>query len=224
MGVILMLGMIFNPYWGTFWGWAYPYFLRAFGPSSHWPVQLQILYAGISEFVMWLTILFGALLLVNLLRLLPYTRPVWDRIRADWTQLSFMLYGGFVLYIMIAFEEYRQEDLWKFGAWVFLALGAWRYLRGKGNTKRILSLILGVTGAFWIVALGKWMLIPLQKWPVGYPTSPSEAARWVETGYTLLDWFFSLGMLYAPSLTKWLPPLPVTTTAEENDPASARTG
>jgi len=37
-----------------------------------------------------LTVLLGAFILVNILRLFPYTRAVWKRIRADWTQLSFM--------------------------------------------------------------------------------------------------------------------------------------
>jgi len=171
---------------------------------------------------MALMILLGALVLVNLLRLLPYTRTVWERIRADWTQLSFMLYGGLVFSILLMFEEYRQEDLWKFSAWACLALGAWLYLQGKGRKQRILALLGGATAAFWIVALAKWMLIPLQKWPTGYPIAPSEASRWVETGDALLSWLFILGMLSAPALTKWLPPLPDPVPAEEENPASVR--
>jgi hypothetical protein len=206
LGFVLMLGAILSPIW-KIWEWVYPLFIEIFGARSRWPVAVSILYAGIFEFVMSLTILLGALLLVNLLRLLPYTRAVWRRIRADWTQLSFMLYGGLVFYIILAFDEYRFEELWKFSAWACLALGAWLYLRGKEYRQRILALLGGTTAAFWIVALAKWLLVPLQKWPTGYPIAPSVTSRWVETGDTLMIWFFFLGILIAPALTKWLPPL-----------------
>jgi hypothetical protein len=221
LGFVLMLGTVLSPIW-KIWEWVYPLFIETFGARSHWPVSISVLYAGIFEFVFALTILLGALILVNLLRLLPYTRVVWERIRADWTQLSFMLYGGLVFYVMLAFDEYRFEELWKFSVWACLALGAWLYLRGKGHKQRILALLGGTTSAFWIVALAKWVLIPLQKWPTGYPIAPSEASRWVETGSTLLSWLFILGILSAPALTKWLPPLPDPVPAEGENPANIR--
>ena len=148
-------------------------------------------------------ILLSALILVNLLRLLPYTRGVWQRIRADWTQLSFMLYGGLVFGILLAFDEYRHEELWKFIAWICLALGAWLYLRAKGQKQRILALIGGATGAMWIVALAKWMLIPLQKWPTGYPVSPSETTRWVETGSAMVGWVLDPSHVDSPRLVEF---------------------
>ena len=81
----------------------------------------------------------------------------------------------------------------------------------------------GTTAAFWIVALAKWMLIPLQKWPTGYPIAPSVASRWHETGSTLLSWLFILGILCAPALMSWLPPLPEPDHGEEENPTDMRT-
>jgi hypothetical protein len=222
-GFLLMLGQVFTPVFPSVASWMYPQFLETFGPMSRWPVSISLLYSGIFEFIGALTVLFGALVLVNLLRLFPYTRSVWKRIRTDWTQLSFLMYGGLVFYIILAFDEYRYEDLWKFGAWACLALGTWLYLRGKGHLQRILALLGGTTAAFWIVALAKWMLIPLQKWPTGYPIAPSVTSLWVETGSTLLSWLFFLGNLCAPALMSWLPPLPEPIPVDEENPVNIRT-
>ena len=114
LGFILMLGLVLTPL-PRLMTWVYPSFLEAFGPMADWPISTRILYSGLFDFVLSLTILLGALILVNLLRLLPYTRAVWGRVRADWTQLSFLIYGGLVFYVMLAFDEYRQEELWKVG-------------------------------------------------------------------------------------------------------------
>ncbi len=220
LGFVLMLGIILSPS-SRFWGWIYPYFLQSYGPMSYWPLSIRIIYLGTFEFIMSFSILSSALILVNLLRLLPYTRGVWRRIRADWTQLSFMLYGGFVFYILLAFEEYRHEDIWKSIAWICLALGAWLYLGAKGQKQRILALICGATGAMWIVAFAKWVLVPLQKWPTGYPVAPSEATRWVETSGAMIGWVCILIMLTAPALLNLLPQAPSPIVSKEEDPVTA---
>jgi len=222
LGFILMLGLVLSPISNQV-GRIYPFFLDTFGPRTGWPIPISVIYAGIFEFALALTVLLGAFFLVNLLRLLPYTRAVWSRIRTDWTQLSFLIYGGLVFYIILAFDEYRFEVLWKFCAWACLALGAWLYLRRKSQVRRIYALLGGATAAFWTVALAKWTLIPLQKWPTGYPIAPTVASRWVETGSALISWVFVLGILCAPALTNWLPPLPERNTGEEIDSTNAQT-
>ena len=151
------------------------------------------------------------------MRLLPHTRGVWQRIRADWTQLSFLLFGGLVISISLLFEEYRYAGLWQLMAWICLALGAWLYLRAKRQKQRILALICGATGAMWIVALAKWVLIPLQKWPTGYPVSPSEVTRWVEVGRAMIGWVLALAMLLAPALLGLVPRTPDPVVRSESD-------
>jgi hypothetical protein len=204
LGFISMVGIILaRP--DRIWGWIYPYFLESFGLRSVWPLSVRIIYVGIFGLIMMVMILLSTLMLVNLLRLLPYTRSVWKHIRADWTQLSFMLYGGLVFYILLLFDEYRYEEIWKFIAWTCLAFGAWFYLRAKRQMRRILALTLGATGAMWIVTLAKWVLVPLQMWPTGYPIAPSETTRWLETSSAMLSWVFLLIMLLAPALLNLLP-------------------
>lgn len=220
LGFVLVLGIILSRS-DRIWSWIYPYFIQSFGPRSYWSTLIRVFYSGIFAFIMSFAILLSALILVNLLRLLPYTRRVWQRIRADWTQLSFMLYGGLVLGILLVFDEYRHEDIWKLIAWICLALGAWLYLRAKGQKQRILALIGGTTGAMWIVALAKWVLIPLQAWPTGYPVAPSEATRWVETSGALIAWVCCLIILLAPALLNLLPQTPSPIVSKEEDPVIA---
>ena len=204
LGFALLLGIILIRY-DRLWSWLYPYFAQSFGPRSNWSIPIQIFYVGIFGFILLASVLLCALILVNLLRVLPQTRGVWQRIRADWTQLSFMVYGGLVFGILLTFDEYHYESTWKLIAFFGLGLGAWQYIKAKGQKQRILALVGGATGAMWIVALAKWVLIPLQKWPTGYPVSPSEATRWVETGGAIIGWAQILILLIAPALLKLLP-------------------
>lgn len=219
LGFVLILGIILGRY-DRAWGWIFPFFLQSFGPRSTWSLLVQLTYGGTFGVIVLSSILVGGLILANLLRLLPYTRGVWQRIRGDWTQLSFMFYGALVFGIALVFEEYRYEDAWKFIAWTCLALGAWLYLRAKGPRQRILALIGGATAAMWVVALAKWVLIPLQKWPSGYPMSPSETTRWVETGSAIVGWAWIVVMLVAPALLNLLPPPAGAIVSGEKDPAT----
>jgi len=218
LGFVLMLGLIVIRY-DRVWSWIYPIFIRLFGARVDWPVVVRILYVGTFGFIVLFSFLLIALILVNLLRLLPFTRHIWQRVRADWTQLSFMLYGGLVFGIMVTFEEYRYEEIWKLAAWLCLALGAWGYLRARIQKRRFLALLCGASGAMWVITLAKWVLIPYQKWPAGYPISPSIINRWTETGGTLIGWLCVLAALAAPALLNLFPAASGPDIIEGEDPA-----
>jgi hypothetical protein len=204
LGFLLMLGLTLARY-DRLWSWIYPSFLQSFGPRSLWPLTVRFLYQGVFAFIILSATLLGALIVVNILRLLPYYANLWQRIRADWTQLSFLFYGGLVLAILLTFDEYHYDQVWLFLAWTALAVGAWFYLQARELKQRILALVGGVTGAMWVVALAKWVLIPLQAWPDGFPVAPSPATRWFESGSALIDWGLIVLMLCMPALLNLLP-------------------
>ncbi|MCJ7703621.1 MAG: hypothetical protein MUO62_18725 [Anaerolineales bacterium] len=217
LGLLLLPGILFSQV--LIGNSIYPFFTQSFGPMSSWSLPLRITYAGIFELLIWFLVLLSALVLVNLLRLQPRTRGVWQRIRADWTQLSFLLYGSLVAYILLTFEAYRYEELWKSIAWMCLALGAWLYLRARRQKQRIRVLIIAATAAMLTTTLAKWMLVPLQKWPIGYPFAPSLASRWIETGVTFISWIGILFVLMAPALLNFLPSSPPPDVQQEIAPA-----
>jgi hypothetical protein len=218
LGFALHLGLVLGQYY-RLWIWTFPLFLDIFGPRGGWSLSLRILYAGTHEIILWLTTFLSALILVNLLRLIPATRSIWQSIRTDWTRLSYLLYGMLVFYIsLMTFDEYHYDGTWKLAAWSLLALGAWLYLRSASKKRRILALLAGSTTAMWTVILAKWVLIPLQAWPVGYPVSPSEITRGTEVGYTFISWIgFTLVMLM-PAFLDLLPPAPEPVKTLEEDP------
>jgi hypothetical protein len=137
--------------------------------------------------------------------MIPFTRRIWQRIRADWTQLSFLVYGGLVFLITTAFEDYRYAEIWKIGAWISMAIGGWLYLRAKRQKQRILTLIGGATGALWILAIGTWVLIPLQNWGRRYSLISMREVRWTSTSMVIIGWICILLVMMAPVLLNFLP-------------------
>jgi hypothetical protein len=152
---------------------------------------------------MWFLVLLVAVIIFTLLKHWPRIHTLWRHIREDWTHLSFLVYGGLVFYILLIFDEYRYEDSWIFVAFVCLGIGAWFYLKTKGQKMRILALISGVTAALWVVTVGKWILVPMQNWPVNI-----ESERIFESLRTIGSWIVTIAALMAPALLKLLPLFP----------------
>jgi hypothetical protein len=128
-----------------------------------------------------------------------------------------MLYGGTVVSIILAFEEYRYDDLWKIAAWISLGLGAGMYLKSRVPRKRILALLVGVTAAYWIVAVGKWFLVPLQTWGAfhGYQY---ETYRWFAFWQTLAEWIWVVIVILIPASVAGRQHREAAVTASEDDP------
>jgi hypothetical protein len=204
LGFLLIIGTIVGRI-DRVWTWIYPYFIQSFGARSMWPLGIRIIYGAGGALTFIFSILFGALILVSFLRLIPYTRIIWLRIRTDWTQLSFLIYGSIVFLVIFAFEEYRYDDIWKLAAWASLAVGAWVYLRAKGQKQRILALICGATGAMWIIAVGTWFLIPLQDWQARYSLIAMQDLRRTDTSVAIIGWICILLAMIAPALLNLLP-------------------
>jgi hypothetical protein len=195
--VFYSLGIIL---WGLFF---YPAWMLIFGPMDSWSLPVRLLYGGLMNAFTWFLVLSIALILVTILRHWSKIHTLWQHIREDWTQLSFLVYGGFVFYIWLTFDEYQQEYPWLFAAFASLAVGAWLHLLAKSKTTRILALIGGVTAAMWIVAIAKWNLVPMQNWPVNL-----EAERVYEPLAALGSWIATSMALIAPALLNLLPPSP----------------
>lgn len=201
VGLVLTI-MVFYSLGIALWGLLfYPAWMLIFGPMNSWSLPVRLLYSGLMNAFTWFLILSIALILVALLRHWPRVQALWQHIRDDWTHLSFLAYGGLVFYIWLTFDEYQHEDPWIFAAFTGLAIGAWLHLLTKSKTTRILALVGGVTAAMWVVALGKWNLVPMQTWPVNL-----EAERLYETLAAISSWIVIIMVLLAPVLLNLLPP------------------
>jgi hypothetical protein len=195
---VLVFGVTLLGLFVPIWERVYPFTKNILGPEP-WNLPQRVIYQALQSGSAWLLSLAIAGLLVFLLRFRSRSRSLSEAVMRDWTVLSFMLYGGTVISIVLAFEEYRYDDAWKIAAWACLGLGAWRYLKSETTRKRISALIVGVTAAYWIVAVGKLILVPLQTWGAfhGYQY---ETYRWFAFWQTLAEWVWVLIVLLIPAI------------------------
>jgi hypothetical protein len=204
IGFVVTGAVFIGPFWWL-WERIYPTFLRLLGQMNSWSLTSRILYQGIMTEFMWFLVLLAGLILIIVLSFWEPTRIIWQRIREDWTQLSFLIYGGIIIHIFIIFDEYQHDQPWKIAAWFCLAIGCWLYLNSNNLYGRIVFLLIGATSAMWVVATGKWFIIPLQNWPIWFNNHPPETERLFSAGNALAGWVCIVIALLVPSLLKLLP-------------------
>ena len=179
-------------------------------------LSARIQYSALLEGFFWLAPFIALILIILLLMAWPRTRLLAKRIRQDWTLLSFMIYSGVVFALELVFEEYAYDEAWKIACWVCLALGAWIYFKNADQRKRILTLLVGVTLAYWIAAVGKWYLVPLQTWGAFHGYQYDTYSRF-EFWRTLAEWGWVALFMGLPALLTLIPhPQESDSTPEEN--------
>lgn len=210
LGVAVTSIVILEPSW-RIWDLFYSDVERAIGYYTK-TLQVRVLYQALMWGFFWFLAFVSAILLILLLMAWPRTRQLAQRIRLDWTLFSFMLFGGVVFQLELVFEEYAYDELWKIACRVCLALGAWVYLKNADRRKRILALLAGATLNYWIAAVGKWYLVPLQGWGAfhGYQY---ETYRRFEFWRTLAEWGWVMLFMLIPSGLTLIP------RPQESDPA-----
>ncbi len=167
-------------------------------------LQVRVLYQALMWGFFWFLAFAALVLLILLLAAWPRTRKLAQRIRQDWTLLSFMLYGGVVFAIVLVFDEYRYDEPWMIACLACLAAGAWMYFRSGTPRKRILALLGGVTLAYWIAATGKFYLVPLQTWGAFHGYDYETYSRF-EFWRTLAEWGWVALFMLTPALLTLIP-------------------
>lgn len=164
----------------------------------------RIGYSAFRQGFFWFLFLIATILLVSLLTIWQRTRVLAQRIRQDWTQVSFLIFSGMVLNLELIFEEYAYDELWKIACRVGLVLGAWIYFKNANQRVRILALLVGTTFSYWIAAIGKWMIVPNQSWSAFYGYD-HETYRWFEFWRTLVEWSWVVVFMLVPSVVNLIP-------------------
>lgn len=138
-------------------------FLYANYDRYFWHGRLWIWDELVSQMYMWSGLTLVVMLLVTACAILP----MFQRIRRDWTLLSFLVYGALPLCILITFDEYRKAEPYQLLIFIVLALGVWFYLHTNGKWKRFLVLFGALTFSLWIGAVSRGILRPYQTWHYG---------------------------------------------------------
>jgi hypothetical protein len=162
---------------------------------TYWLLR-QITYQG----TLWIGLMIIPILVIVMAGILPPLRPLYVRLRADWTLLSFVLYGATLIMVFLTFDDYVNEDLYVLLATLLLAGGGWAYLHSRQPWQRLLSLLLGVALATATAATGKAILYTSPDWPgLRYFTWQTEAMSAVVEGVWMLL------ILTTPALLALLP-------------------
>lgn len=168
--------------------------------------EARLFWVFINAGFTWLNYLLAAILVTAVAAAVPPLRRHFWKWGRDWTQLSFLLYGVVLPSVWLAFEEYQYDEPFQALSALFLAVGAWVYLRACSPRGRLLALMAGVAGAMSVVAIGQWLIVPMQDWPVWFGWHPPEIERWVVSLSTLFEMGWMLIALAAPSLVRLIPP------------------
>jgi hypothetical protein len=107
---------------------------------------------------LWMGLILLVFLLLVISRLVPMFHPFYQRLRDDWTLLSFLLYGAVPLALWLTFDGYVNEEPFVILSLFMLALGGWFYLRNDGPLKRFVSLHIGLALSILTATVGKAVL------------------------------------------------------------------
>jgi hypothetical protein len=188
--------------WDNWWGQVYRRLVNPFDMTSRllWQFHLPAIF--------WLFMLVVMALVVAVFALVNPLRPLYQRLRQDWTQVSFILYGAALVMFLVDFDDYQHETPYVLVSMACMAAGAWAYLRSPHPRRRIAALLVGVTLAMLTMAVGKWLIVPMQDWPFWFTGHPPASERWFEALRTIPAWVcMTLALAAPPLLGRWLPPL-----------------
>ena len=164
-------------------------------------LMLQIFSAG----MMWLSLFIFIFLVIVISILLKRFRQFYWRLRWDWTQVSFILYSGSILGLILLFEKNSQEEPYLFASLLCLAVGAWLYLRSPESWQRLFVLLAGITLAMFVSFAGRWFTGPNQDWYTYFLRGTLQNEFWFEIELTLLEWGWLVLILLIPGLMSLFP-------------------
>ena len=171
--------------WEGVWWYRLPWFLSAF----------------IQQGLLWMGLFFLVVLLLVSTRLIPGSRPFHQRLRNDWTLLSFIIYGTMPLVLLITYNEYKNVEPFMFLSLVILAAGGWLYLQSYESLKRFMYLYVGAALSMLVVAIGKAVLLD-----TSFPSAAGGTWQ-IEFMSTLITWvWLAMIMLIPPALHVLLHP------------------
>jgi hypothetical protein len=183
-----------------------PSFVAQLSPGL-WDASTRMLLETFWAGFIWLSLLVLTLLILGFLAVLRRFRPFYQRIRQDWTLVSFILYAESVLALILFFDQQRGAKPYAIASLLLLGSGAWMYLRSPYVWQRILALFSGLSLAMWVAFIGRWLVLPGLQGSIGlrWPETDESFAE-LETWRLALQWGWIVVLLLVPALLNRLHP------------------
>ncbi len=132
-------------------------------------------------------------------------RPFFQRLRQDYTLLPFALFGAMPIFKLLSFDEYEGDVPYAVGMGLMLMGGLWAYLKSARSSRRLLALGTAITLATVIEAVGKWILVPSQHWPMWFQWHTIGEAQQIEVTSVAANWLWSMLIVFLPALLGLFP-------------------
>ncbi len=164
----------------------------------------------IDQGLIWVGLFALIILLVIVTRLIPVFRLFYQRLRNDWTLLSFIAYGTVPFAVIYSYGDYEM-DFTNQGPYLFLmilifAVGGWFYLHANTPLKKVLPLIVAMALSMSVAELSRAILYEFPKslqltWQAKLLQLPWQT-KLLEI---FMTWIWVALFLIFPILVKWLP-------------------
>ncbi len=140
--------------------------------------------------------------------------PFFQRIREDWTLIPFALFGIMPIVIFLSFDGYQGSTPYEIGMGLVLLASVWLYVRNTQLGRKLVILGTGITLAMAIQVIGKWVLIPSQRWVDVLQPHTVEQTIQGEVSSAIYTWFWIMVAVLAPAVLGLLsrPPQPESAT------------
>lgn len=130
---------------------------------------------------------------------IPLFRPIFQRVRQDWSLVSFLLYG-LSLFMVVMNVEYRGLGLYQLASLIILGVGALLYLHPAGSWARLVTLVIALGLSMGVLGLGIYLIYPQQSW-----AAQTTFPRWWEAVWPLLLGISLAVNMVMPALLSYLP-------------------
>jgi hypothetical protein len=165
----------------------------------------RLLWQGFLTGMMWFSLFMVGLSAWFILGFVRWMRRLrLPALQGDWPKISFVFYAGGMTALVLMFKDHYSREPFAIVSLLFLAAGAWVYLRSSQPWRRLAALLAGVTLAFGIAAVGIWLKVPLQPWSWEGLWNTAETERWFEAWRVMLVWIWLMFFLLTPVMTKYL--------------------
>ena len=134
------------------------YWLDTWSSSFLVDLPMPLLWTFISYAFIWGIFIPLPVLLVIFSATIPKYRPLYRRLRNDWTLLCFILYGATPSMAFFAFEGFPQTGPFREFIFLIVAVGGWLYLKNDVPWKKFLILIGGQTLSMFTAAVAQVVL------------------------------------------------------------------
>jgi hypothetical protein len=206
VGLLVRLPRWVMPYAGVFACLVVMFTLMLFGLSDlffgKWVTAPWWLRMAAFELIYLAALVAAMALVVWLARRVALTGPFFEQVQKDWTQLSFAMYGGGMVFILGMYEDIHGAGMYILLTTLPLLLGTWLFLRGRSAAGKLTALAAAVTLAMGIAFLAN---LQLMDWisPVELRLGGLEITRNISS--LLLTWLLCEAMLFVPLLLQYIP-------------------